>query len=62
MQSTAIVNAGASLGDGTRIWQWVHVSAKVRIGKGCSFGQSLYVGIRLNIGDNVKIQNNVSGL
>jgi UDP-3-O-[3-hydroxymyristoyl] glucosamine N-acyltransferase len=57
---TAIVDAGASIGEGTRIWHWVHVSSKAVIGSGCSLGQNVYVGNRVRIGNNVKIQNNVS--
>ena len=57
---TAIVDAGASIGNGTRIWHWVHVCAGARIGPGCSLGQNVFVGNRVVIGSNVKIQNNVS--
>jgi UDP-2-acetamido-3-amino-2,3-dideoxy-glucuronate N-acetyltransferase len=57
---TAIVDEGALVGDGTRIWHWVHVSGKAVIGRGCSLGQNVYVGNRVRIGNNVKIQNNVS--
>jgi UDP-2-acetamido-3-amino-2,3-dideoxy-glucuronate N-acetyltransferase len=57
---TAIVDEGAAVGDGTRIWHWVHVSAKAVIGRGCSLGQNVYVGNRVTIGNNVKVQNNVS--
>jgi UDP-2-acetamido-3-amino-2,3-dideoxy-glucuronate N-acetyltransferase len=57
---TAIVDDGARVGDGTRIWHWVHVSGGARIGERCSLGQNVYVGNRVVIGDNVKIQNNVS--
>jgi UDP-2-acetamido-3-amino-2,3-dideoxy-glucuronate N-acetyltransferase len=57
---TAIVDAGAAIGEGTRIWHWTHVSAGAVIGRGCSLGQNVYVGNRVRIGDNVKIQNNVS--
>jgi len=57
---TAIVDEGASIGDGTRIWHWVHVCAGARIGTGCSLGQNVFVGNRVVIGSNVKIQNNVS--
>ncbi|HZF78277.1 MAG TPA: acyltransferase [Rubrivivax sp.] len=57
---SAIVDAGAQLGDGTRVWHFVHVSAGARIGGGCSLGQGVYVGNHVVIGDNVKIQNNVS--
>jgi UDP-2-acetamido-3-amino-2,3-dideoxy-glucuronate N-acetyltransferase len=60
IHSTAIVDEGARIGEGTRIWHWVHVSGKAVIGAGCSLGQNVYVGNRVSIGDNVKIQNNVS--
>ncbi len=60
VHATAIVDEGAQIGDGTRIWHWVHVSSGARIGAGCSLGQNVYVGNRVVIGDNVKIQNNVS--
>lgn len=57
---TAIVDDGAQLGEGCRVWHWVHISSGARIGRGCSFGQGVYVGNDVVIGDNVKIQNNVS--
>jgi UDP-2-acetamido-3-amino-2,3-dideoxy-glucuronate N-acetyltransferase len=57
---SAIVDAGAQLGDGCRVWHFVHISAGARIGAGCSLGQNVYVGNDVVIGDNVKIQNNVS--
>ncbi|MCA0177901.1 MAG: N-acetyltransferase [Proteobacteria bacterium] len=57
---TAIVDAGAQLGEDCRVWHWVHISAGARAGKGCSFGQNVYVGHDVVIGDRVKIQNNVS--
>ena len=57
---SAIIDDGAQIGAGTRIWHWVHVSAQARIGQRCSLGQNVYVGNDVLIGDNVKIQNNVS--
>lgn len=57
---TAIIDDGASIGAGTRIWHWVHVCAGARIGEGCVLGQNVYVGNRVVIGNNVRIQNNVS--
>ena len=57
---SAIVDQGAMLGDGCRVWHFVHISAGAHIGRGCSFGQNVYVGNDVSIGDNVKIQNNVS--
>jgi UDP-2-acetamido-3-amino-2,3-dideoxy-glucuronate N-acetyltransferase len=57
---SAIVDAGAQLGESCRVWHFVHISAGARIGAGCSFGQNVYVGNDVRIGDNIKIQNNVS--
>ena len=57
---TAIIDDGAEIGDGTRIWHWVHVCAGARIGRDCSLGQNVYVGNDVAIGNNVRIQNNVS--
>ena len=57
---SAIVDAGAQLGDGCRVWHFAHISAGARIGRACSFGQNVYVGNDVVIGDHVKIQNNVS--
>ena len=57
---SAIIDAGAQLGVGCRVWHFVHISAGARIGARCSFGQNVFVGNDVVIGDNVKIQNNVS--
>jgi UDP-2-acetamido-3-amino-2,3-dideoxy-glucuronate N-acetyltransferase len=60
IHETALVDEGAIIGENTRIWHWVHVSAGASIGAECSLGQNVYVGNRVTIGNNVKIQNNVS--
>jgi UDP-2-acetamido-3-amino-2,3-dideoxy-glucuronate N-acetyltransferase len=57
---TAIVDDGAKIGDGSRVWHWVHISGGAQIGRDCSFGQNVFVGNRVVIGNNCKIQNNVS--
>jgi UDP-2-acetamido-3-amino-2,3-dideoxy-glucuronate N-acetyltransferase len=57
---SAIVDDGAQLGAGTRVWHFAHVCAGARIGGSCSLGQGVYVGNDVTIGRNVKIQNNVS--
>jgi UDP-2-acetamido-3-amino-2,3-dideoxy-glucuronate N-acetyltransferase len=57
---TAIVDAGAQIGAGTRVWHWVHVCAGARIGANCVLGQNVFVGNKVVIGSNVRIQNNVS--
>jgi UDP-2-acetamido-3-amino-2,3-dideoxy-glucuronate N-acetyltransferase len=60
VQPTAIVDEGAQIGEGTRIWHWVHVCGGAKIGERCSLGQNVFVGNKVIIGNNVKIQNNVS--
>jgi UDP-2-acetamido-3-amino-2,3-dideoxy-glucuronate N-acetyltransferase len=57
---SAIVDDGAVLGPGTRVWHFSHVCGGARIGAGCSLGQNVFVGNDVVIGDRVKIQNNVS--
>ena len=57
---SAIVDEGASIGDGSRVWHFVHVCRGAQIGKNVSMGQGVFVGNRVTIGDNCKIQNNVS--
>jgi UDP-2-acetamido-3-amino-2,3-dideoxy-glucuronate N-acetyltransferase len=57
---TAIVDEGAQIGAGTRIWHWVHISGGAKIGEKCSFGQNVFVGNNVTIGNNCKVQNNVS--
>ena len=60
IHTTAIVDEGARLGEGTRVWHWVHVCAGARIGERCVLGQNVFVGNDVVIGSNVRIQNNVS--
>jgi len=57
---SAIVDHGARIGDGSRVWHFVHVCAKAQIGNDCSLGQNVFVSNDVVIGNNVKIQNNVS--
>jgi len=57
---SAIVDEGAVVGDGTRIWHFTHVAAGARIGKNCVLGQNVYIAPTVVIGDNVRVQNNVS--
>ncbi|MCP3019494.1 acyltransferase [Cupriavidus basilensis] len=57
---SAIVDEGAQIGNGSRVWHFVHVCGGARIGRDCSLGQNVFVGNRVVIGNNVKIQNNVS--
>jgi UDP-2-acetamido-3-amino-2,3-dideoxy-glucuronate N-acetyltransferase len=57
---SAIVDEGAQIGEGSRVWHFVHVCGGARIGKGVSLGQNVFVGNKVVIGDKCKVQNNVS--
>jgi UDP-2-acetamido-3-amino-2,3-dideoxy-glucuronate N-acetyltransferase len=57
---SAIIDEGAQIGRGSRIWHFAHVCAGARIGSDCSLGQNVFISNRVVIGNNVKIQNNVS--
>lgn len=57
---SAIIDAGASIGIGSKIWHFSHVMAGASIGQRCSFGQNVFVAGGVRVGDDVKIQNNVS--
>lgn len=57
---SALIDEGAEIGPGCRVWHFVHVCAGARIGRGVSLGQNVFVGNKVVIGDYCKIQNNVS--
>jgi UDP-2-acetamido-3-amino-2,3-dideoxy-glucuronate N-acetyltransferase len=57
---SAIVDEGAQIGEGSRVWHFVHVCGGAKIGKNVSMGQGVFVGNKVTVGDNCKIQNNVS--
>jgi len=57
---SAIVDEGARIGKGSRVWHFVHVCSGAIVGEKVSLGQNVFVGNNVTIGDNVKIQNNVS--
>lgn len=57
---SAIVDPGAVVGAGTRIWHFCHIGAGARIGRDCVLGQNVFVSGRAVVGDRCKIQNNVS--
>ncbi len=60
IHASAIVDDGAQIGEGSRVWHFVHVCGGSKIGKGVSLGQNVFVGNKVVIGDHCKIQNNVS--
>lgn len=57
---SAIVDDGAQIGEGSRVWHFVHICGGARIGRNVSMGQGVFIGNKVTIGDNCKIQNNVS--
>ena len=60
VHKTAIVDDGAQIGAGTRIWHFSHIMSGAKIGQKCNFGQNVCVAGGVEIGNNVKVQNNVS--
>lgn len=57
---SSIIDEGALIGSGSRVWHWVHVCSGAKIGKSVSVGQNVFIGNKVVIGDHCKIQNNVS--
>ena len=57
---SAVVDEGAEIGAGTKIWHFAHVCSGAVIGENCSFGQNTMVAPGVSFGSNVKVQNNVS--
>ena len=60
IHESAFVDAGAQVGDETKIWHFCHLMPGAVVGTGCSLGQNVVVMGGTRIGNNVKIQNNVS--
>ncbi len=60
VHDTAIVETGADIGTGSKIWHWTHVCGGAQIGRNVSLGQNVFVASKVKIGDNCKVQNNVS--
>lgn len=57
---TAVIDEGARIGAGTKIWHFSHVMPGCEIGEGCNLGQNVVVSPGVKLGRNVKVQNNVS--
>ena len=57
---TAVVDDGAQIGAGTKIWHFSHIMSRAIIGQGCNLGQNVFIDNDVVIGRGVKIQNNVS--
>jgi len=57
---TAVVDEGAEIGSGTRIWHFAHILPGTKIGERCVISQNVMIGPKVRIGNGCKIQNNVS--
>ena len=57
---TAVIDAGCSIGVGTKIWHFSHIMSDCTIGEKCNIGQNVVVSPEVVLGHNVKVQNNVS--
>ena len=57
---TAEVSDGASIGDGTKIWNLAQVREKSKIGNDCIISKNVYIDTEVVLGDRVKVQNNVN--
>jgi UDP-2-acetamido-3-amino-2,3-dideoxy-glucuronate N-acetyltransferase len=60
VHESSVIDPGAQIGRGTRIWHFCHVMPGARIGERCNIGQNVFVASDVVIGNNAKIQNNVS--
>jgi acetyltransferase-like isoleucine patch superfamily enzyme len=52
---TAIVEEGVVLGDGTAVWDTVHIRRDTTIGRDCIIGEKTYIAYGVHIGDLVKV-------
>lgn len=57
---TAVIDPGAIIGEGTKIWHFCHIMPGALIGSDCNLGQNVFVADEVVLGNNVKVQNNVS--
>lgn len=60
VHESAYVDEPCEVGEGTRIWHFVHVLPNTTIGRNCVLGQNVMAGPNVSIGDGCKIQNNVA--
>ena len=57
---TAVIDEGAQIGDGSKVWHFSHIMSGAIIGIDCNLGQNVFVANNVELGNNVKVQNNVS--
>jgi len=57
---SAVIDQGATIGSGSKVWHFSHVMSDAVIGQDCILGQNCFVGNDVVLGNRVKVQNNVS--
>ena len=57
---SAVIDDGATIGNGTKIWHFCHIMPNATLGRGCNLGQNVFIANGVRLGNNVKVQNNVS--
>ena len=57
---SSIVEEGAQIGKGTKVWHFCHLMPGSKVGEHCVIGQNVFIDNNTFIGNGVKIQNNVS--
>ncbi len=60
IHSTAVIDEGCTIGEGTKIWHFSHIMPGCTIGMNCNIGQNVVISPQVVLGRNVKVQNNVS--
>lgn len=58
--SSAFIDEGCEIGEGTKIWHFSHIMTGCKIGNDCNIGQNVVVSPKVILGNNVRVQNNVS--
>lgn len=57
---TAIIDDGAKIGKGSKIWHFSHIMPGAVLGDNCNIGQNVFIASKVVLGANCKVQNNVS--
>jgi UDP-2-acetamido-3-amino-2,3-dideoxy-glucuronate N-acetyltransferase len=60
VHESSVIDDGANIGSGTKIWHFSHIMKESIIGKNCNIGQNVVISPKVVLGNNVKVQNNVS--
>jgi UDP-2-acetamido-3-amino-2,3-dideoxy-glucuronate N-acetyltransferase len=60
VHETAVIDAGCTIGKGSKIWHFSHIMPGCTVGENCNIGQNVVISPEVVLGNNVKVQNNVS--